>query len=56
MPPRHSAQILITPGVLRIVSGTLLTYVDGVLQTGDVGLAPSEVVYSTNHMITVTYS
>ena len=49
-------EILITPGVLRIVSGTLLTYVDGVLQPGDVSLAPSEVVYSTNHLITVTYS
>jgi len=49
-------QILITPGVLRIVSGTLLTYVDGILQTGDVALGPSEVVYSINHIITVTYS
>lgn len=49
-------QILITPGVLRIVSGTLLTYVDGVLQQGDVTLAPSEVVYSINHTVTVTYS
>jgi predicted phage baseplate assembly protein len=49
-------EILITQGVLRIVSGTLLTYVDGALQTGDVSLAPSEVVYSINHLITVTYS
>ena len=49
-------QILITPGVLRIVSGTLKTYVDGVLQEGDVALGPSEIVYSVNHSVVVTYS
>jgi predicted phage baseplate assembly protein len=49
-------QILITAGVVRIVSGTLKTYVDDVLQEGDVALGPSEVVYSLKHTVLVTYS
>jgi predicted phage baseplate assembly protein len=49
-------QILITPGVLRIVSGSLMTYVDDLLTEGDVSLAPSEVVYSIEHTIMAAYS
>ena len=49
-------QILITPGVLRIVSGSLKTYVDDVPREGDVALGPSEIVYSLKHTVVVTYS
>jgi predicted phage baseplate assembly protein len=49
-------QILLSTGVVRIVPGTLQTYVDGVLQTADVLLGPSETVYSVSHTITVSYS
>ena len=50
-------QILDVPGVLRIVTGSLKTYVDDVLQdaASDVVLAPDELVYSTDHEITVSY-
>jgi hypothetical protein len=49
-------QILLSTGVVRIVSGTLKTYVDDVLQTGDVDIGSSEIVYSVQHTITVSYS
>jgi len=49
-------QILLSPGVLRIVANTLQTYVDDVLQLSDVTLGPTEIVYSVQHSITVTYS
>lgn len=49
-------QILLTPGVIRIVAGSLQTYVDDVLQAGDVTLGPTEIVYSLQNTITVTYS
>jgi predicted phage baseplate assembly protein len=50
-------QVLDVPGVLRIVTGSLKTYVDDVLQdpASDVLLQPDELVYSTDHEITVTY-
>jgi predicted phage baseplate assembly protein len=49
-------QILLCPGVIRILSNSLQTFVDGVYWTTDVPLAPSEVVYSEQHVIRVTYS
>jgi uncharacterized phage protein gp47/JayE len=49
-------QILLSPGVLRIVANTLQTYVDDVLQLSDVTLGPTEIVYSLQHAITVIYS
>jgi predicted phage baseplate assembly protein len=50
-------QILDIPGVLLIVTGSLKTYVDGVLQPAatDVKLQPDELVYSLDHSITVSY-
>jgi predicted phage baseplate assembly protein len=50
-------QILDVAGVLRIVTGSLRTYVDDVLQdpATDVVLEPDELVYSLEHEITVTY-
>jgi hypothetical protein len=49
-------QILLCPGVIRILSNSLQTFVDGVYWTTDVPLGPSEVVYSDQHVIRVTYS
>ena len=51
-------QILDIPGVLLIVTGSLKTYVDGVLQDAatDVVLQPDELVYSLSHAITVSYA
>jgi predicted phage baseplate assembly protein len=51
-------QILDIPGVLLIVTGSLKTFVDGVLQPAatDVLLQPDELVYSATHDITVSYS
>jgi predicted phage baseplate assembly protein len=51
-------QILDIPGVLLIVTGSLKTFVDGVLQpaAADVLLQPDELVYSVSHDITVSYS
>jgi hypothetical protein len=49
-------QVLLSPGVVRVVTGTLQTYVDDVVQQGDVVLGPSQVAYSVGHKITVTYS
>jgi predicted phage baseplate assembly protein len=51
-------QILDMPGVLLIVTGSLKTFVDGILQpaASDVLLQPDELVYSLTHDITVTYS
>jgi predicted phage baseplate assembly protein len=48
-------QILLSDGVVRIVTGTFKTFVDDVLQTADVSLGPSETVYSIKHTVTVTY-
>jgi predicted phage baseplate assembly protein len=49
-------QILLSTGVIRIVPGTLQTYVDGVPHTDDVPLGVSETVYSASHVITVSYA
>jgi predicted phage baseplate assembly protein len=51
-------QILDIPGVSLIVTGSLKTYVGGVLQTADtdVVLQPDELVYSLDHHITVSYA
>jgi predicted phage baseplate assembly protein len=51
-------QILDLPGVSLIVTGSLKTYVDGVLQppATDVVLQPDELVYSRDHAITVSYA
>jgi len=50
-------QLLEVPGVQRIVTGTLKTYVDDELQpsASDVALAPDELVYSLNHVIRAAY-
>jgi Baseplate J-like protein len=50
-------QILTTPGVLRIESGAVTTFVDGVNQPPgtDVDLEPDELVYSLSHEVTVSY-
>lgn len=50
-------QILDTPGVLRVVTGSLKTFVDGELQpaSSDVTLQPDELAYSLSHDITVSY-
>jgi predicted phage baseplate assembly protein len=50
-------QILDVPGVLRIVTGSLKTYVDNALQPAatDVLLEPDELVYSLVHHITANY-
>jgi predicted phage baseplate assembly protein len=50
-------QILETPGVLRIVTGSLKTFVDEALQPPslDVDLQPDELAYSLTHDITVSY-
>lgn len=51
-------QILETPGVARIVAGSLQTFVDNQLQPSgsDVTLNPQDLVYSTTHQIQVSYS
>jgi predicted phage baseplate assembly protein len=51
-------QILITPGVLRIAANAITIVVDGKPQPAgqDIALNPNELVYSTSHTITVTYS
>jgi predicted phage baseplate assembly protein len=51
-------QLLDLAGVLRIVTGSLKTYVDGAVQpvAADVLLEPDELVYSLMHDITVSYS
>ncbi len=49
-------QILLSTGVVRIVPGSLQTYVDDVLLKDDLLLGPSEIVYSIKHTITVTYA
>ena len=51
-------QILDIPGVSLIVTGSLKTYVGGVLQTADTDLVlqPDELVYSLDHHITVSYA
>jgi predicted phage baseplate assembly protein len=51
-------QILIAPGVLRIAANAITIVVDGKPQPAgqDIALNPNELVYSTNHAITVTYS
>jgi predicted phage baseplate assembly protein len=50
-------QIFNVPGV-NLITGTLKTYVDNVLQTPctDVQIQPDEIVYSIGHGVTVTYS
>jgi hypothetical protein len=51
-------QILTTPGVLRIDAGALKTIVDGKppAQDGaDIDIGEDELVYSTEHTLTVTY-
>jgi predicted phage baseplate assembly protein len=50
-------QILDVPGVLIIVTGSLKTYLDGVLQPSstDIALQPDELAYSLSHNITVSY-
>ena len=50
-------QILDVPGVLIIVTGSLKTFIDGVLQpaSADVVLQPDELVYSVSHDVTVSY-
>ena len=50
-------QIFNVPGV-SLITGTLKTYLDGVLQTPctNVQIQPDEIVYSVNHGVTVTYS
>jgi predicted phage baseplate assembly protein len=51
-------QILTTPGVLRIAANAITIVVDGKPQPAgqDIALNPHELVYSTNHAITVSYS
>ena len=51
-------QILISPGVLRIAANAITIVVDGKPQLAgqDIALNPNELVYSTSHTITVTYS
>jgi hypothetical protein len=51
-------QILISPGVLRIAANAITIVVDGKPQPAgqDFPLNPNELVYSTSHTITVTYS
>jgi hypothetical protein len=50
-------QILTTPGVLRIESGAVTTFLDGQSQPvgTDIDLEPDELVYSLSHDITVSY-
>ncbi|MFZ3327028.1 MAG: putative baseplate assembly protein [Methylocella sp.] len=50
-------RILDIPGVYLIVTGSLKTFVDGVLQPTafDVALQPDELAYSLSHDITVSY-
>ena len=50
-------QILNVPGVQFIVSGSVQTFVDGVLQTAatDIPLLPDQLVYSQIHYITASY-
>ena len=50
-------QILETDGVLRIVPGTVKTFVDGVEQPPctDIDLEPDEIIFSTGHNIQVSY-
>jgi predicted phage baseplate assembly protein len=50
-------QILNVPGVQFIVSGSVQTFVDGVLQTPatDIPLLPDQLVYSQIHYITASY-
>jgi hypothetical protein len=51
-------QILDVPGVLRIVTGSLKTYLDSKLQqaASDVLLEPDELVYSLGHHIQANYA
>ena len=50
-------QILITPGVLRIESQAVKTFVDDIPQPAnqDIPLAENEVVYSMNHTVIASY-
>jgi len=45
-------------GGVKLITGTLKTYVDNVLQPPctDIQLLPDEIVYSVDHMVSVTYS
>jgi predicted phage baseplate assembly protein len=51
-------QILITPGVARIAANAITIVVDGKPQPAgqDIALNPNELVYSTSHALTVSYS
>ena len=51
-------QILTTPGVLRIDTDSVRTYVDSLLQPAckDIELEPDELVFSRDHEIEVTYA
>ncbi len=51
-------QILTTPGVLRIAANAIIILLDDKLQDSgqDISLNANELVYSTNHSITVSYS
>ncbi len=51
-------QILITPGVARIAANAITIVVDGKPQPAgqDISLNPTELVYSTSHAITASYS
>ena len=50
-------QILETDGVLRIVPGSVKTFVDGMEQPPctDIDLEPDEIIFSTGHNIQVSY-
>jgi predicted phage baseplate assembly protein len=51
-------QILTTPGVLRIDTDSVRTYIDSLLQPPckDIELEPDELIYSKDHQIEVTYA
>jgi predicted phage baseplate assembly protein len=48
--------ILLTPGVVRIVPESLKILVDGKLQATDILFGPTDMVYSTQHVVSVSYS